>query len=202
VTRTASITEAKAQLFRPIDEVEQGDEVTIQRSGRSVAVLSAYQRDKPHDSSAPGRARCGSRTTSTNSPTTSLRRSAHEQPSRRHPRPAVGARQPGKLSERARHTLVDPDNEVFVSAVTAWEISIRTAIGEFRAPPDLHEQVQRLRFRPLPMTFEDGVAVRDLPMIHRDPFDRLLIAQARARGLTLVTDDEDITQYDVSTMDA
>ena len=109
---------------------------------------------------------------------------------------------PDDLSERTRQTMVDPDNEVFVSAVTAWEISIKTAIGKLRAPSDLHEQIQRLRFRRLPITFEDGIAVRDLPMIHRDPFDRMLIAQARARGLTLVTNSTDITQYDVSTMDA
>jgi PIN domain nuclease of toxin-antitoxin system len=109
---------------------------------------------------------------------------------------------PDSLSERTRQTLVDPDNEVFVSTVTAWEISIKTAIGKLRAPSDLHEQIRRLRFRPLPVTFEDGIAVRGLPMIHRDPFDRMLIAQARAHGLTLVTNDKDITQYDVSTMNA
>jgi PIN domain nuclease of toxin-antitoxin system len=109
---------------------------------------------------------------------------------------------PNSLSERTRQTLVNPDNEVFVSAVTAWEISIKTAIGKLRAPSDLHEQIRRLRFRTLPITFEDGIAVHDLPMIHRDPFDRMLIAQAKAHGLTLITSDKDIAQYDVSTMEA
>jgi PIN domain nuclease of toxin-antitoxin system len=107
---------------------------------------------------------------------------------------------PESLSPLARAALVEPDNEVFVSAVTAWEISIKTAIGKLRAPSDLEQQVRRLRFRPLPITFEHGLAVRDLPMIHRDPFDRMLIVQAKAHGLTLLTSDKAIMQYDVATM--
>lgn len=109
---------------------------------------------------------------------------------------------PDKLKPDTRHALADPGNEVFVSAATAWEISIKTAIGKLRAPADLEQQVRRLRFRPLPVTFEHGLAVRDLPMIHRDPFDRMLITQAQANGLILVTNDEKITQYEVSTMGA
>jgi PIN domain nuclease of toxin-antitoxin system len=109
---------------------------------------------------------------------------------------------PDKLSPQAREVLVDPDNEVFVSAVTAWEISIKAALGKLRAPDDLLDQLRRLRFRPLPITFEHGIAVRDLPMIHRDPFDRMLVAQAQAHGLTLVTSDKSIMQYDVATMGA
>jgi PIN domain nuclease of toxin-antitoxin system len=109
---------------------------------------------------------------------------------------------PDNLSPGTRQTLIDPDNEVFVSAATAWEISIKVAIGKLRAPSDLDAQVRRLRCRPLPITFEHAIAVRDLPMIHRDPFDRMLIAQAKANGLTLVTSDKTIAQYDVSTMDA
>jgi PIN domain nuclease of toxin-antitoxin system len=91
---------------------------------------------------------------------------------------------------------------VFVSAVTAWEISIKAALGKLRAPYDLLDQLRRLRFRPLPITFEHGIAVRDLPMIHRDPFDRMLVAQAQAHGLTLVTSGKSIMQYEVATMDA
>jgi PIN domain nuclease of toxin-antitoxin system len=109
---------------------------------------------------------------------------------------------PDNLSPRARAALVDPDNEVFVSAATAWEISIKSAIGKLRAPSDLEQQVRRLRFRPMPITFEHGAAVRDLPMLHRDPFDRMLIAQAKAHGLTLVTSDKAIMQYDITTLAA
>jgi PIN domain nuclease of toxin-antitoxin system len=109
---------------------------------------------------------------------------------------------PDELSPGTRQALVNPENEVFVSAATAWEISIKAAIGKLHAPLDLSQQVRRLRFRPLPITFEHAMAVRDLPMIHRDPFDRMLITQANAHGLTLVTADKKITQYNVSTMEA
>lgn len=109
---------------------------------------------------------------------------------------------PDNLQPATRQALVDPDNEVFVSAATAWEISIKAAIGKLRTPSDLEQQVRRLRFRPLPITVEDGIAVRDLPMIHRDPFDRMLIVQARAHALVLVTNDKRIIQYDVPTLGA
>lgn len=109
---------------------------------------------------------------------------------------------PDSLKPETQQVLVDPDNEVFVSAATSWEISIKAALGKLRAPSDLEQQVRRLRFRPLPISFAHGLAVRDLPMLHRDPFDRMLITQARAHGLVLVTRDEKISQYDVVTMDA
>lgn len=107
-----------------------------------------------------------------------------------------------RLSAHTRDALVDPHNEVFVSAVTAWEISIKTSLGKLRVPADLVQQVRDLRFKTMAITFEDGIAVRNLPMIHRDPFDRMLIAQALLRGLTLITDDATVQQYDVLTMPA
>lgn len=109
---------------------------------------------------------------------------------------------PDRLSARARDALVAPRNEVFVSAATAWEISLKTALGKLRTPADLERQVHDLRFRPLSITFEHAAAVRDLPMLHRDPFDRMLVAQALTHGLTLVTGDEVIRQYDVPTLPA
>lgn len=107
-----------------------------------------------------------------------------------------------RLRDETRNALVDPDNEVFVSAATAWEMSIKASIGKLRTPHDLVDQLQRMRFTPLAVTLEDAVAVRDLPMIHRDPFDRMLIAQAQSRGFTLVTNDNQIEQYEVRTISA
>lgn len=109
---------------------------------------------------------------------------------------------PDDLSADTREAIADPANEVFVSAATAWEMSIKAAIGKLRVPSDLDERMRELRFRPLPITFAHATAVRDLPLRHRDPFDRMLVVQAKAHGFTLVTADKAIMQYDVPTMAA
>lgn len=106
------------------------------------------------------------------------------------------------LSDQARGAIVDGRNLVFVSAVTAWEITIKRSLGKLRAPQDLHEQVLRHRFTPLDITFAHATEVGDLPDVHRDPFDRLLVAQARVEGLTIVTRDPHIPRYDIATLDA
>lgn len=107
--------------------------------------------------------------------------------------------EPKRLAPDARTALEDGDNEVFVSAVSAWEISIKAALGKLRAPDDLARGVRSLRFIPIDITFADGLAVRQLPEIHRDPFDRMLIAQCLERDLVLMTNDERIQQYAVAT---
>ena len=107
--------------------------------------------------------------------------------------------EPERLAVEARAALENGDNEVFVSAVSAWEISIKAALGKLRVPEDLARGVRSLRFIPIDITFEDGLAVRQLPEIHRDPFDRMLIAQCLERDLVLMTNDERIQQYTVAT---
>lgn len=107
-----------------------------------------------------------------------------------------------RLRTDTRQALTDPDNEVFVSAATAWEMSIKASIGKLRTPLDLDAQLRRMRFATLPVTLEDALTVRDLPLLHRDPFDRMLIVQARNHGLTLVTNDAHIAQYDVPLINA
>lgn len=77
--------------------------------------------------------------------------------------------EPTRLAPDARGALEDGDNEVFVSAVSAWEISIKAALGKLHAPDDLASGVRALRFVPIDITFADGLAVRRLPDIHRDP---------------------------------
>lgn len=86
---------------------------------------------------------------------------------------------------------------VCVSAASAWEIGVKKAIGKLRAPDDLEEQLHRARFIPLQVTIVHGLAVGSLPPLHRDPFDRLLVAQAQLEGLTLVTRDERLAEYGV-----
>lgn len=110
--------------------------------------------------------------------------------------------EPTRLAPDARGALEDGDNEVFVSAVSAWEISIKAALGKLHAPDDLASGVRALRFVPIDITFADGLAVRRLPDIHRDPFDRMLVAQGLERDLMLMTNDDRIRQYAVPTMQA
>jgi PIN domain nuclease of toxin-antitoxin system len=104
---------------------------------------------------------------------------------------------PKKLSERAKKAIQDGRNPVYVSAVVAWEIAIKKALGKLDAPDDLEEVIEASRFLPLPITIPHALAVRSLPDYHRDPFDRMLIAQALHEGFRLVTRDQDIARYPV-----
>jgi PIN domain nuclease of toxin-antitoxin system len=92
---------------------------------------------------------------------------------------------------------LDHDPDIYLSAVTVWEVAIKQAIGKIKGPPDLPDQVRDTGFRDLPITSLHAIASARLPMFHRDPFDRMLVAQARCEGLTLVTRDQDCQKYDV-----
>jgi PIN domain nuclease of toxin-antitoxin system len=104
------------------------------------------------------------------------------------------------LTDQARDAVADPANPVMVSAVSAWEISIKKSLGKLTAPDDLERQVVDGGFIPLPISIAHGIAAGQLPRHHDDPFDRMLIAQASAEGLTLVTHDKRFTDYDVQTL--
>lgn len=105
--------------------------------------------------------------------------------------------QPELLSTEAREAISDPSNEVCVSAASAWEIAIKKVLGKLDAPDDLEFQIPENRFTPLPIDVKHGLAIGALPPTHRDPFDRMLVVQARLEGLLLVTRDEIIPSYDV-----
>ena len=102
------------------------------------------------------------------------------------------------LSDQARDAIADPANLVMVSAVSAWEISIKKAFGKLAAPDDLERQVDQGGFTPLPISIAHGVAAGELPRHHDDPFDRMLIAQAFAETLTIVTHHKRFADYDVA----
>ncbi len=85
-----------------------------------------------------------------------------------------------------------------MSAATIWEIAIKQALGKITAPADLPERVRDSGFRQLPIGFDHAMAAGRLPPIHRDPFDRMLVAQARYEDLTLVTRDTHCQQYEVA----
>ena len=107
-----------------------------------------------------------------------------------------------ELTEAARSHIADEHSTVFVSAATAWEIAIKRALGKLDAPDDLEEQLAAHRFEPLPITVAQALTAGSLPRLHDDPFDRMLIAQARGEGLTIVTADERIARYDVASLHA
>lgn len=92
---------------------------------------------------------------------------------------------------------LDQEPDVHVSAATIWEIAIKQALGKITAPADLARLVRDSGFRMLPIGIAHAMDAGRLPLIHRDPFDRILVAQARCEGLTLVTRDPHCQQYDV-----
>jgi PIN domain nuclease of toxin-antitoxin system len=106
------------------------------------------------------------------------------------------------LTAQTRDAIADPANLVAVSAVSAWEIAIKKALGKLAAPDDLEHQVHAGGFLPLPISIAHGVAAGKLPRHHEDPFDRMLIAQAYAEGLTIVTRARCFEDYGVTLLPA
>lgn len=101
------------------------------------------------------------------------------------------------LSSKAQALISDKRNVIFVSAASIWEIVIKKALGKLHVPEDLESIFQKTHFQELPMTACHAIAIEHLPHHHRDPFDRMLIAQAKCDGLTLITVDQKIKLYDV-----
>lgn len=102
-----------------------------------------------------------------------------------------------RLSDPMRAAINDPRTPVAVSAVSAWEMAIKSALGKLWVPEGLSGELDGAGFDELAVTVEDGLAAGALPRHHDDPFDRMLIAQARRRGLILLTDDPAFRSYDV-----
>ncbi len=87
--------------------------------------------------------------------------------------------------------------EIFVSAISFVEIAVKASVGKLRLPEDLHQRVLESGARILTVSPEHGLGIAELPLHHRDPFDRLLISQARREGLTILTADAHFAAYDV-----
>jgi PIN domain nuclease of toxin-antitoxin system len=105
-----------------------------------------------------------------------------------------------RLSDRTRDKIEDPDSEVYASVATIWEIEIKRAAGRLQSPADLVETLESAGMAVLRIDARHAVAAARLPRHHGDPFDRMLIAQAQLERLTLVTRDERLGIYDVSTL--
>src|SRR5436190_6797575 len=105
-----------------------------------------------------------------------------------------------KLSKRASSVLGNPSNAIFISAVVGWELAIKVQVGKFHTPSlvqDLDGIIQREGFAELGISLEHAVRAGLLPMHHRDPFDRLLVAQAQALNVPIVTPDAVFDHYGV-----
>lgn len=109
---------------------------------------------------------------------------------------------PNQISEIARNAIAEPHNVVLISAVSAWEIAIKRKLGKLDAPLDLHHAINYCGFQELSITTAHGLATESLPLHHRDPFDRLLIAQAIVERATIVTRDIAFDEYDIEVIAA
>ena len=103
-----------------------------------------------------------------------------------------------KLGTNARAVISDGNNEIYVSADSSWEISIKKRNGKLTGPDNIDNIVEQERFNKLPISLVHGELAGQLPDHHKDPFDRMLIAQAQTEKLTILTADEKFQQYDAS----
>jgi len=110
--------------------------------------------------------------------------------------------EPERLSGRARRAIEAAENDVLVSVVSPWELAIKGPREGLRPPDDLELQLGRQRFGLLPVLPRHTEPIESMPLRHRDPFDRMLVAQAVTDGLTIVTADRKLTSYQVSLLPA
>ena len=101
------------------------------------------------------------------------------------------------LSTPARDALADPGNELLVSAASIWEVAIKRSLGKLTAPDDLPDRIADQGFSWLAVSAAHAWQVRELPAHHRDPFDRLLIAQALIEGVAIITTDARFNEYGI-----
>ena len=105
-----------------------------------------------------------------------------------------------KLGNNTIESIQNPNNQVFVSAVTPWEISIKKSLGKLKAPDDISSIIEEEGFMELAISGFHGEQSGLLPQHHKDPFDRVIIAQAQAEGLIIVTNDSQFEKYGIRIM--
>lgn len=106
------------------------------------------------------------------------------------------------LGSMAIKQISDPENKVFISAVSVWEMMIKRQLGKLECPDNLDSIIEELGFEQLDISAQHAVQTDHLPMHHKDPFDRMLIAQSQVDGLQIITKDERFSDYQVSLIDA
>jgi PIN domain nuclease of toxin-antitoxin system len=106
------------------------------------------------------------------------------------------------LSDKVRNAIANSENLVVLSSVVIWEIRIKQALGKLVIAPEFYDVIKDEGFEMLSITPDHANAVGELPMHHRDPFDRMIIAQAKLEGLTIATQDPVFKKYDVTVLNA
>ena len=105
-----------------------------------------------------------------------------------------------RLSQPESDIITNPDNLIFVSAATAWEIAVKKMIGKLEAPDDLPAALAANNFLELPITIDHSQKLYQLPLHHHDPFDRIMVAQAISEDLIFMTRDAKIALYEIRTI--
>ncbi len=109
---------------------------------------------------------------------------------------------PENISATARDQISSAESSVFVSIAAPWELAIKENAGKLRTPSDLQDRLTENRFELLPITLSHIEIIKRLPLHHRDPFDRIMVAQAIAENLTLVTRDTRLPSYEIDILSA
>lgn len=109
---------------------------------------------------------------------------------------------PNEIHTKARKIIKDPSNIIYISSASFWEMAIKKSIGRLTLPHNLFETIALDHFELLSIQPEEALGVADLPMIHSDPFDRMLIIQAKLHDLVIITRDSKIAEYPVVILEA
>lgn len=107
---------------------------------------------------------------------------------------------PEKIASTGHQIISNRNNIIYVSSVSFWEMSIKNSLGKLKLPNNLLALTKTEGFKILPLQPEEGLSVANLPNIHQDPFDRVLIAQAKYNNLVLLTRDSKIQEYPIVTI--
>ena len=203
--QVANIHEAKTQLSQLIERALAGEEVQIARAGTPLVRLEPLHQDmRPREGGQLRGQDLGRR---------GFRRSRSRNRKSFRRRIAVKLlldthvylwwlEDPALLEDQARVAVANPRNHVFVSAVTICEIAIKQALGKLKVDGVPESKLADCRFHELPLGIAHAAVLRTLPSIHKDPFDRMLVAQAQVEKLTLLTRDPLQMRYDVATLAA
>lgn len=107
---------------------------------------------------------------------------------------------PKKIASKASKIIGDKENSVFVSSASLWEMAIKKNLGRLTLPRNIVEILQTEGFQIIPISHEEALGISDLPQIHQDPFDRILVMQAKLYNYVLITRDKNIMDYPVITI--
>ncbi|MES2204427.1 MAG: type II toxin-antitoxin system VapC family toxin [Pseudomonadota bacterium] len=108
--------------------------------------------------------------------------------------------EPNKISNTGQQIIANRNNTIFISSISFWEMSIKNSLGKLTLPNNILTIAKSEGLKILPLQPEEGLSVADLPNIHQDPFDRILIAQAKYNNLVLITRDKKVQEYPIVTV--